>query len=274
MQSANIALVFILFSILATDTGLSSLRQSPLTQSKQNPPATPKPSPTSKPQTSPTLTVKQEPFFAKVLRVLGITVVPSNTKSDEEGFDGDICLTELPQGQTRCITQSGSFRSPVLLSEKEQKILAVKDNKVVLLAITGQVEKAFSNFTVSKLVAINQENTSQVLLIYIDHNGQEAAGLLSWQTGQLTSISSSTGSEDDRKMMSHLRGWERLYGSSGEIRVYSEVRTSRQFGWRWREVLYQNSKGKTEVTQCKPNRCGQPSLSEDSKFVVYIKAKS
>ena len=273
MQQTPIAIAIVLAFQLAVNANEFLLRQSPSTQSKQNIPITPTPAPTPKPQATLPPVVKQETFFATILRVLGISALPNNTKSDEEGFDGDICLTELPLGQFKCITQNGAYRSPVFTPERSKKILAVKAGKVVLLSMMGQEEKAVSSVKAIKLVGINQSATSQVLVIYSDPSNQEAAGLLSWETGQLTPIPLNPDSDDDRKMLSHLRGWDRYYGSSNEISVNSEIRVDKQFGIRWREVQYRDSKGKIEVTQCKPNRCGQPSLSESHKSVVFIKAK-
>ena len=75
-------------------------------------------------------------------------------------------------------------------------------------------------------------------------------------------------------MLTHLRGWERVYGNT-KVYVKKETRTDLSGLLEWTDVyLKQSDKDPRNVSKCDGINCGQPSSSENGRYVVYVKATS
>ena len=74
-------------------------------------------------------------------------------------------------------------------------------------------------------------------------------------------------------MISHLKDWERTYG---QTTVYVKEHTKKGMAGpiAWTDVyLQQGQQNPLNLSQCDGQNCGQPSLSQHGRMVVYIREK-
>src|SRR5207249_2611277 len=86
---------------------------------------------------------------------------------------------------------------------------------------TGAASKIRQVAGLTKAVGIDRHDSDKILVL-IKHGSTAAPALLSLATGAITDISYDANSPDDRKLLNHLKGWERVYG---DIMVYSRAQT-------------------------------------------------
>ncbi len=189
--------------------------------------------------------VKTETFWQKVLRITGISSTPSSMKGDEEGLAGD------------------------------RTLLAVKGDDVVEIPFDGGDGKKLHTIKgIVKLVGLSADNPDQVLFLSEAEKGQTSVGLLSMSNGQVTPLPFDKNSEADGKMLEHILAWERVY-DSGKISVYTKTETKEGLAGtiEWSDVyLKRSGQEPVNVSKCDGAHCGQPSLSPNGRYIVYIKA--
>jgi hypothetical protein len=126
---------------------------------------------------------------------------------------------------------------------------------------------------VTKLVGLSRDDPDQLLVV-----GEEIqqhlpfAALFSIQSGRLVVIPYNADSSEDRVMLAHLSGWERVYGNT---RVYMEKNERQGPGGTTIEFtdvyLERASDPPINLTRGKRASSSQPSLSEDGRMVVFIR---
>lgn len=210
-------------------------------------------------------------LWRRVLRVLGISATPSKQKGPPtRGQAGEIWVAGR-DGRTRSKVGAGrDYRSPVFLADNET-VIALRGEDVVRLPLVGGAEqKLFAVKGAYKLVGLSAESTDEVLLLLGAEGGQISAAFLSLKDGRLTMIQPDEDSEDDRRMLEHLKGWERVYG---DVSVFTETAPRGQGGRKpATDVIVRRDDGEqTNVSRC-ATTCDQPSLSGDGRHVVYIKS--
>jgi hypothetical protein len=262
---------FILLAL--TVTPATALQQQPASRqdNQQNnqpkPPADQKPKP---PQAPP----KTETFWQKVLRVAGISATPSAMKGNEGALAGDLWIFDLNTNVGRSITRDGGYRSPIFLAG-EKKLLAIKGEDLVEVAIDGvETKKLHAIKGIVKLVGVNADDRDQVLVLSKDERQRPSVELLSLKDGRRSTLKFNVDSEEDGKMLEHLRGWERVY-DGGRIVIYTKTETNEGLAGskiEWSDVyLKKGNQEPVNVSNCDGANCGQPSLSSNALYVVYIK---
>jgi len=215
---------------------------------------------------------KKQSFWQRLLRFAGISATPSAQKGpDDEAATGDIWLLEVNSSKAFKLTTAGGYRSPIFLFG-DKKILALKGVDVVEIGLPGgQPKTLFSMNGAVKLVGLNMDDPNAILVLIEDQNRDPGLGLLSLSNGRVTKIPPG-GTEEFRRAVTHARGWERVYGST-KVYVKTEIKTDLAGAREWSDVYLKQANGAPRnLSLCDGTDCGQPSLSQNGRSVVFIKA--
>jgi hypothetical protein len=215
-----------------------------------------------------------ESFFEALLRVAGISATPSQQRGDEEkNFPGDLMVVDLKENIRRRITSGGGYRSPVF-EPGDKNILALKGAVLVRIPIAGGREQAMHSVPgISKLIGFDGSDQDK-LLVLLDAEGNDSpVGFLALKSGKVTALPFDRKSKEQREMLNHLKGWERVYG---EVKLYPQEGTKNVMGRTivWTDVFLQRGEEfPLNISNCDGKNCGQPSLSHDTNLVVYVAQK-
>lgn len=228
------------------------------TDARSNPPAPPR---------------RSETFLHKVLRISGIAASPAALKGPGDDVrSGQIWLVDASSKKTTKVSNEQGYRSPVF-ALKETYIFALRGSDVVRFSVAGgAAQKMFAIDGIQKLVGADEDDPGRILILAADASGKTAVGLLSMSTGKVEAVAYDGSSTEDRQMLEHLRSWDRIYGDK---RVYVKRQSKDSLSGRvqWTDVfLKEGPREEVNVSQCDETNCGQPSLSPDGKFVVFVKA--
>src|SRR5262249_29553964 len=155
------------------------------------------------------------------LRITGISATPSQQKApgEEMAAGGEIWLTDIKTGSGRRLGRDAGFHSPVF-SNSDRAILALRDGTLYRLSLDdGSSEKLHRVPNLTKLVGIDRDDSDKVLALFESAHTPTIA-LLSLANGATTEIPYDSTSADDRKLVQHLKGWERVYGNA---KVYPQT---------------------------------------------------
>ena len=227
----------------------------------------PQPTPTPKAMPTP----KVETFTQRMLRVFGITVMPSLLRGDEDDLHGDLWLADVSNGTVRRLTREGGYRSPVMLDD--QRVWALKGETIVEIPVNGGAP--VTRFTVpgiKKLAGVANESALQVIILRND--AQPIVELLAVADGKRTALSYAT---SDEPMLAYLSGWERSY-DNGRLVLFTQSETKTGAAdtvIEWRDVYLKTDGGEpVNLSHGDGVNCGQPALAPNRRQVVYVKATS
>lgn len=215
---------------------------------------------------------KSESFLDKVLRITGISATPNTLKGPgDEVRTGEVWLANLDAKDTRKVSSSGGYRSPIFTADGD--ILALRGTTLVRLKSSGDDAITLGQIpSISKLVGYNRADPDRVLILREDDNGNTGVGLLSLRTRAVTDVPFDKDSDTDRQMLEHLQGWTRVYDDQ-TVYVGHQTRQAISGPISWSDVFVKsNSRPAIDVTDCGPVNCGQPSLSADKLLLVFIKS--
>lgn len=232
--------------------------------SPQNPPPTKQPNAPAR---------RTESFWHKVLRVSGIAQSPSTLRGPgDEVRHGQIWISDLTAGQTRKLTPTGGFRSPVFLPEGND-ILALKGTDIVRVAFAnGKVTNLFAVAGLAKLVGFTEDDPDKVLVLSRDSSGVPAVAFLSVTTGKLDSLPYDPSSTEDRRLVEYLSAWDRRYGDT-ILYIDQQTKPGMAGTLSWADVfLKKGSSTVKDVSKCDGTNCGQPSLSADGNLVAFVRS--
>ena len=232
--------------------GIAVMAQS--TKAKKNPPA------------------QKEGFWQWALRFSGISANPNTLKgANDEPASGQVWIADLTSGTRRNITRDGGYRSPVFYPDS-LTVLALKGDDVMRISSSGQVEKLYSIPGISKLVGFSVNDSSELLVLKQDGQGNVVPGELSIQTAKVDLFPYDPNSGEDRQMLEHLQSWQREYGTwvvyvkrEGVQTLSGQLEIANVF-------LKVEGRDPENVSRCEMENCGQPSLSADKTHVLFIKA--
>ncbi|HYL63941.1 MAG TPA: hypothetical protein VE077_15085 [Candidatus Methylomirabilis sp.] len=216
---------------------------------------------------------KTETFWHKVLRVSGIAQSPSTLKGPgDEVTRGQIWIADLTTGKTRKLSGSGGFRSPIFLPE-ENHVLALKGANVVRVAFAdGKVTNLFTVTGVAKFVGLSEDDPDKVLVVSHDSSSHPGVAFLSVSSGKLEPLPYDPSSSEDRHMVEHLYAWDRHYGDT-IVYIDQQTKSGMAGTLSWADVFLKQGAGAArDLSNCDGTNCGQPSLSRDGKFVVFIRS--
>jgi hypothetical protein len=217
---------------------------------------------------------RREPLWKRLLQIAGITATPNTQKGPGDNDSvGDVWVVDLSLNRQLKVTQAGGYHSPIFASG-DQAILALQGNVIVKIPIAGgEARKLFTLKGVTKLVGVSRDDQSKVLVLS-DEENQISIEFLSLTSGKMTVVPFDEKSKDDRHTMVHLRGWERVYGDS-KVYVESETKSGLAGPIEWTDVyLKQPASEPINLSRCDGTNCSQPSLSQNKRFVAYIKIKT
>jgi hypothetical protein len=224
-------------------------------------------------------TSRQRPpasFTEKLLKFFGISDSPGTLKGPgDEIVSGELWLTDLDSGSSRAITSSAGYRSPVFLAGTKD-VLALRGSDVIQFPSGGgEGKKLYSVDSISKLVGFGSEDPGTVLILLRgEAGGHPRVGLLTESTGAVTIVPYAPSSSQDLQMVENLQGWTRIYG---EQYVYVKRQTKQALSGtvEWTDVFRKMGNGEpVDVSRCDGVNCGQPSLSQTGRLLVFVKAKA
>lgn len=215
-----------------------------------------------------------ESLWKKLLRVTGISATPSQQKApdDEMEAGGEIWIAQVTRGTSRKLSDASGFRSPIF-APNDRAVLALKEGTLWQLSLeTGAARKLRPSPGLTKLIGIDRDDSDKILVL-MEHGPTGGLAFFSLADGAITGISYDANSSDDRKLLRHLKEWERVYG---ETKVYPQAQTRDGVAGtvEWQDVfLKRDDAAPVNVSRCDGANCGQPSLSSDGEKVVFIRAK-
>ena len=214
---------------------------------------------------------RAETFLEKILRITGVSATPSQQKAPGENMEagGEIWLANVKTGAVRKFSASGGFRSPIFTADN-RAVLAIKDGALWRLSLAGGAAEKLHEVTgLTKLVGLDRDDPDKILVM-IERAGTPVVALLSIASGKTTEIPYDPKLSQDRKLLSHLKGWERVYGDT-KIYVKAQTREGLAGTVEWYDVFLK--KGDAEpvnVSRCEGANCGQPSLSGEVLFLSVV----
>jgi hypothetical protein len=212
-----------------------------------------------------------EPLWKRALRFLGVSATPGNQRGEEDRVGaGNIHLYNVETkggGQVK----AGSFRSPIFFGDDDNLLALTGEQLVKITLSTGTVAPLCSIPGVKKLVGISSDAADQVLLLRdLDQDNCPSVGILSLANCQVESVP--IAGRDDEASVSYMRGWDREYeGMKLETRKKTKQVNGREVEWTdvW---LMPKNKDSINISRCDGTNCGQPAISKDGKFVVFVRA--
>jgi hypothetical protein len=218
---------------------------------------------------------KTESFWAKLLRISGVSATPSSLRSEDRVASGDIWWVMVTRKTVlQRITRGGEYNSPVFDS-KGENILALRGGDLYRVPVDGDPPIKLHSLTgVSKLVGVSRDDPDQLLVIAQDAQHLPSAAFLSIRAGTLVRIPHNPLSNEDKVMLAHLTGWERDYGNT---RLYTEKNEKEGVGGTIIEFsdVYVKRAGDPPINLTNGNSVSssQPSLSADGQRVVFIRGE-
>jgi hypothetical protein len=211
-------------------------------------------------------------FLRSLLSVTGISATPSAQKGPGDELEaGDVWIASPAQGSLRRLTREGGYRSPVF-GPGDQSVLALRQGALVTIPPgggEGAVLHALAR--ASKLAGLRADGPPEVLAVFEEADGSAWLGFVSLAAGQVTPLPHDRASREHRAMIAHVRDWERVYGGA-TLYVKTESKQGMAGFVEWTDVYLARGAEPVNVSRCDGVPCGQPSLSQDGRHVVFVKA--
>jgi hypothetical protein len=214
-------------------------------------------------------------FTDRLLKFFGISDSPSTLKGPgDEVVSGELWIADLDSKSTRAITPDAGYRSPVFMPGMKD-VLALRGSDVLRVPSAGGVgSKLYSIDSIIKLVGFGSEDPGKVLILLLGEvGGHPRVGLLTVSTGAVTIVPYDPASSQDLQMVEDLQGWSRTYGDQ-QIFVKRQTKQVMSGTVEWTDVFRNLDNGEPlNLSQCNGVNCGQPSLSENGRLLVFVRAK-
>lgn len=279
----NFKSVFGTALIVCSILGLSQLLTlAPHPKAKEQEKLATKPTPTLTPTPTPQ---KKGSWASILLSVFGITATSSAQKGDQDNLVGNIRIYDLIEKESTEVTKDGGYNSAIFLP-CEQSIVALKDGKVLKITMPGAAAQSITpvatNPDIVKLIGFSQDDNDKILVLIRENGKNQLAGFLSLTSGKMTAIPFDKVNEGGKQMsqaeeaiLNNLKGTERVYGTT---KLYVDVDSREVRRVAGKEILgtdvFITKIGQREpqnISRCGGDKCGQPSLSLEGRYVVYIK---
>lgn len=234
------------------------------------PPEKPPAAHTAPPPASPA--EAEETLWQKLLRVSGISANPSTLKGPGDDLaGGELWSVELEAGTPRQVIAGAGYRSPIF-EPGGDSLLALAGDRLVRISLAEGEPRALRQTSAIKLVGFVAGEPDRVLLVTRDEAGRPVAAFLSLGSGETEVLTLDRDSEDGRRMLHHLQGWQRSY-STAKLYTRRETRRDLIGTVEWTDVVVKRGAGDpVNVSRCGGTNCGQPSLSPDGRRVVFVKS--
>ena len=220
----------------------------------------------------------KESFWQRVLRLTGISAMPSTKGLPGEAAGGDLWVATADGASRLRLTRDGGYQSPIFDAEGGA-VLALREGKLVRVSTAGFLdpEPLFAVPGVVRLVGVDREAPGQVVVLTRTAEGATDVGLLDLADRQVHSLG--TGAkpaevdefDEVKDAVAKLAHWDRTWQVGEPPRGVSL--TVRAAG-RGSDVLCQEGgAAAVDVSRCAGDRCGQPALSADGRKVVFVRER-
>lgn len=201
-----------------------------------------------------------------VLRFTGISVTASQVKGSDTKENGNLWQVKVDGARTselKRITSDRTYRSPLWIPRSD-KILAVKENKLVQLNSDGSDEKILHPLNDSTILVGFDKHDAKSILILQDL----VPAVLSLDNGQIMLLPYDKQNLADRNVLDHLMNDSRDYGT---MNVFIEKQNQKDASGYFKKINKIRIKVDQEdtVIPC-PANCAQPALTEDGKQLVFV----
>ena len=211
----------------------------------------------------------KETLVQKLLRIAGLTAAPSQMRAPGDPQPGDIWVASVQDRSPRALTTDGGYRSPIF-APTDAFIYALRNDAVVRIPAAGGAPASQGRApNVVKLVGFDGDD-----LVVLTDAPEPAPPLavLSIKTGHISALPHDPKSSEELRLIAFVRGDERVYG---ETRVYTRTESRRGAlrTMEWTDVYV--ARGTAEpvnVSACGGVDCSAPALSNDGRYVAYVKA--
>jgi len=193
----------------------------------------------------------------------------------DEAGPGELWLADLNSSTTRAMTPGRSYRSPIFVAGNRE-VLVLQGTDVLRLPLDGgEGKKLFAIQGIWKLVAASSKDPDSVLILLREAEASRpTVALVRLNTGAVVIVPYDPTSPQDLQMLEDLQGWSRTYGDR-RIYVGRENKETRSGTLEWNDVFLQvEHQPAMDVSRCDGAECGQPSLSPDGQWLVFIKSKA
>jgi hypothetical protein len=215
-------------------------------------------------------------FTEKLLKFFGISDSPATLKGPgDEVTSGELWIADLASRTARAVTSSDGYHSPVF-RPGTKNVLALRGTDVVQVpSAGGEGKKLYVVDGILKLVGSSSDDPGRILvLLQGEAVGRPRVGLLTVSTGTVTIVPYDPASSQDLQMVENLQGWSRTYGDRS-LYVRRQAKQALSGTVEWNDVFLELGNQPPEnVSQCDGVNCGQPSLSQDGRLLVFVKARA
>ena len=215
-----------------------------------------------------------ESLLRKLLRITGISATPSQQKTPGEEMEkgGAIWISDIASKTPHKLSNEAGFRSPIF-APNDRAVLAIKTSALWEISLeNGASKKLFEVAGVTKMIGTDQDDSDKVLVL-VRRESTLVPALVSLTSGATTEVPYDPKSSDDRRLLNHLNGWERVYG---ETKVYPQAQRRESIAGmvEWQDIFLKKGDGEAvNVSRCDGDNCGQPSLSSDQTRIVFVRAE-
>jgi hypothetical protein len=217
-------------------------------------------------------------FIEKALKFLGVSASPGTLKGPgDEVRSGQLLVADVQVKTMRQLTSGEGYRSPIFLAGSKD-VLALRGSEVIRIPSAGGDGKSlYSVEGILKLVGANSEDAAVVLILLRADGagGHPRIGEMTVSTGKVALVPYDPASDEDLQMVEDLAGWSRTYG---ERHIYLRKQSKEGSSGRpveWLDVFLQvDGEPPVDVSQCDGVNCGQPSLSADGHWLVFVRTNA
>jgi hypothetical protein len=215
-------------------------------------------------------------FIEKLLSFLGVSDSPGTLKGPgDEVQSGQLWLADLDSGNTRALTSSAGYRSPVFLPGTNDLLALQGTDLVRIPSRGGESKKLYSVDAIVKLVGAESDDPDKVLILLRGGvDGHPRVGVLTVSTGAVRVVPYNLAFNQDLQMVENLQGWARTYG---DRHIYVDRQSKQAFSGTvaWSDVFLEvGNQRPVDVSKSDGVNCGQPSLSKDGRLLVFLKAEA
>jgi hypothetical protein len=209
---------------------------------------------------APAQTKRDDSWLRKIGRILGMDRTPLGLKGyEEEISSGDVWTAGAGSaGPGPHLLAAGDFRYPII-RPKRKEIFAMEGDMLVRIDLSGgSVQKIAAIPGVLRLVGFDPSG-ARFLALIASGPEQFDAVLFSPRGEKLATAAEKVQSQSDAAtvVLSNVRTY-------GRVSVYAENN----------KIKIGQTGAPTNVDDCEPSRCGQPSYLPEEQLVIYVKTGS
>ncbi len=210
---------------------------------------------------------KKESFLQKLLRVFGISATSAKQKGGNDAKPGEIWVVDLVKNERLLVKGDDDigYRSPIFMP-CDQMILVLKGDQIIKVSLKGETQQTYSPIAgVVKIIGYSLDDKDKILVLKANPDKHLLLGFFSLANNRIAEeIQLDEKNDRDRTIKEYLEGGTRIY-SDTTLYVETDGEKSDVF-------LARPDRSPEQITQCSV-QCGQPSLSPEGRYVVYIKAE-